>query len=363
MHSSLKSNPSSRLFLNPSKSTPTRYPIFTFPGKSSPNKSLRTSIDVQQEGASKKEEEHLLPSNGNRRLPIVIKTSGRVSRYFLKGDSFELVCLDDDTTSFSHVGFLKLIKLSSSAAKDFFIPKQVSDSYVSYVKWKFLHRVFSSALQVLATQAMFRAIGIGQSRSLASSAAFNWILKDGLGRLCRCIYTASLASAFDTNLKRVRFSTSLLFSLSIGVELMTPLFPRYFLLLASIANIAKQISLSCYLATGVITPRIFSLVCFRMVPIDDDEKKCNSRNLELLEAVNSSGKLFISHTALSGKIVLRCAIGAPLTEEKHVTETWKFPENCLLSAGFSFQGLSFNRWTPMGREPPIGGTLIVVNFM
>ncbi|KAG2302945.1 hypothetical protein Bca52824_031596, partial [Brassica carinata] len=73
----------------------------------------------------------------------------------------------------------------------------------------------------------------------------------------------------------------------------------------------------------VITPRIFALVCFRMVPIDNDEKNCNHRNRELLEAVNSSGKLFISHTALSGKIVLRCAIGAPLTEEKHVKETWK----------------------------------------
>uniref|UniRef100_M4F6H3 Tyrosine decarboxylase n=1 Tax=Brassica campestris TaxID=3711 RepID=M4F6H3_BRACM len=73
----------------------------------------------------------------------------------------------------------------------------------------------------------------------------------------------------------------------------------------------------------VITPRIFSLVCFRMVPIDDDEKKCNSRNLELLEAVNSSGKLFISHTALSGKMVLRFSIGAPLTEQKHVKEAWK----------------------------------------
>ncbi|CAH8295412.1 unnamed protein product [Eruca vesicaria subsp. sativa] len=46
----------------------------------------------------------------------------------------------------------------------------------------------------------------------------------------------------------------------------------------------------------VITPRIFSLVCFRMVPVDNDEKKCNDRNRELLEAVNSSGKLFIIHT-------------------------------------------------------------------
>lgn len=48
---------------------------------------------------------------------------------------------------------------------------------------------------------MFRAIGIGYSRSLPSAAALNWVLKDGLGRFSRCIYTASLASAFDTNLK------------------------------------------------------------------------------------------------------------------------------------------------------------------
>lgn len=48
---------------------------------------------------------------------------------------------------------------------------------------------------------MFRAIGIGYKSSLPSAAALNWVLKDGLGRLSRCIYTARLASAFDTNLK------------------------------------------------------------------------------------------------------------------------------------------------------------------
>lgn len=56
----------------------------------------------------------------------------------------------------------------------------------------------------------------------------------------------------------------------------------------------------------VITPRIFSLVCFRIVPTDNDEKKCNSRNLELLEAVNSSGKLFISHTVSTDFSFLLC---------------------------------------------------------
>lgn len=182
---------------------------------------------------------------------------------------------------------------------------------------------------------MFRAIGIGYSRSLPAAAALNWLLKEGLGRLSRCIYTASLASAFDTNLKvwlllhsniwserlssigfiyifmawnffiwgcckhctlvvllklnkvrnsviwtpcalecdsfrlqqliyllffhlkRVRFSTSVLFSLSLGVELLTPAFPQYFLVLASLANMAKQISLACYLATGVRTETLF----------------------------------------------------------------------------------------------------------
>ncbi|XP_054824695.1 protein root UVB sensitive 4 isoform X2 [Prosopis cineraria] len=143
---------------------------------------------------------------------------------------------------------------------DFLIPQQVADSYMDYVKWKFLHRVFSSALQVLATQAMFKAIGVGHSYSLPSSAALNWVLKDGIGRLSRCIYTASLASAFDTNLKRVRFSTSILFVASIGLELLTPAFPQYFLLLATIANIAKQISLACYLATRSAVHQSFAVV-------------------------------------------------------------------------------------------------------
>ncbi|GMY27445.1 protein root UVB sensitive 4-like [Fagus crenata] len=48
-------------------------------------------------------------------------------------------------------GFRKMFRLCGSAFRDFFIPKQVSGNYMDYVKWKFLHRVFSLALQVLAT--------------------------------------------------------------------------------------------------------------------------------------------------------------------------------------------------------------------
>ncbi|KAF7825728.1 protein root UVB sensitive 4 isoform X1 [Senna tora] len=221
--------------------------------------SLRTSVDCESDGGGVEE--------GPRgvspvRLPFVIRSPAKVSRYLWDGDCLQLVSVDGGASSFEfefESGFRKLFRICSFAVRDFFIPQQVAENYLDYVKWKFLHRVFSSALQVLATQAMFRAIGVGYSYSLPSAAALNWVLKDGIGRLSRCIYTASLASAFDTNLKRVRFSTSVLFVASVGLELLTPAFPQYFLLLATIANIAKQISLACYLATRSAVHQSFAV--------------------------------------------------------------------------------------------------------
>ncbi|XP_042066065.1 protein root UVB sensitive 4-like [Salvia splendens] len=217
------------------------------------------------------EEEKIKPLHFGREspkkfdLPVVVHRSGTILRYYWDGHEMQLVSVGGVSqfsiwkfSSFED-GMKKVGRVCGVAIRNFFLPREVNENYMKYVKWKFLHRVFSSALQVLATQAMFRAIGMGYSRSLPSAAALNWVLKDGLGRLSRCIYTASLASDFDTNLKRVRFSTSILCSLSIGVELLTPAYPAHFLLLATIANIAKQISLACYLSTGTAVHRSFAI--------------------------------------------------------------------------------------------------------
>ncbi|KAK4760868.1 hypothetical protein SAY87_005761 [Trapa incisa] len=249
-----------RLLGNP-KSTP-RFPALVG--------SLRTPLHFESGEGEREVRKDYLPGGISSvvRLPVVITRSCEVSRYVWDGTCLRLVSFGGSGSDGGAVPFYlgdlgdgarRAARASAAAARDFFLPKLVTSNYVEYVKWKFLHRVFSSALQVIATQAMFRAIGIGYSRSLPSAAALNWVLKEGLGRLSRCIYTASLASAFDTNLKRVRFSTSVLFSLSLGVELLTPAFPQYFLLLATIANIAKQISLACYLATGSAVHRSFAL--------------------------------------------------------------------------------------------------------
>ncbi|MHC4161918.1 MAG: pyridoxal-dependent decarboxylase [Planctomycetota bacterium] len=70
----------------------------------------------------------------------------------------------------------------------------------------------------------------------------------------------------------------------------------------------------------VCAPRRLALVCFRRRSSDED-------NRALLERVNRSGKVYLSHTALRGpdgaeRLVLRLAIGAPGTEEHHVRAAW-----------------------------------------
>jgi aromatic-L-amino-acid/L-tryptophan decarboxylase len=65
----------------------------------------------------------------------------------------------------------------------------------------------------------------------------------------------------------------------------------------------------------VSAPRLFSLVCFRREGSDED-------NEALLERVNASGEVFLSHTRLDGRYVLRLAIGNARTTEEDVRLAW-----------------------------------------
>ncbi|KAK8951502.1 Tyrosine decarboxylase 1 [Platanthera zijinensis] len=73
----------------------------------------------------------------------------------------------------------------------------------------------------------------------------------------------------------------------------------------------------------VVAPQAFSLVCFRLIPPPNHHENSDTLNYSLMNSTNSSGKIFLSHTVLSGMFVLRLAVGAPLTEERHINEAWK----------------------------------------
>jgi aromatic-L-amino-acid decarboxylase len=65
-------------------------------------------------------------------------------------------------------------------------------------------------------------------------------------------------------------------------------------------------------------PRHFSVVCFRLAGEDADE-----RNRALLERVNASGEIFISHCVLNGRYTLRLAVGVMSTTEDDVRRAWE----------------------------------------
>ena len=66
----------------------------------------------------------------------------------------------------------------------------------------------------------------------------------------------------------------------------------------------------------VCAPRPFSTVCFRRHGSDEE-------NAAILERANASGEIFISHTRLNGRYVLRLAIGSDRTTEADVRLAWE----------------------------------------
>ncbi len=72
-----------------------------------------------------------------------------------------------------------------------------------------------------------------------------------------------------------------------------------------------------------LAPTPFSTVCFRACPRHLTGKELDDFNAALLEAVNATGRAYLSHTRLRDRYTLRMAIGNLRTTENHVQQTWE----------------------------------------
>ncbi len=74
-----------------------------------------------------------------------------------------------------------------------------------------------------------------------------------------------------------------------------------------------------------VAPVPFSVVCFRAKPRDLTltASELDAFNERLMEAVNASGDVFLSHTRLNGMLVLRLAIGHLRTTAQHTARAWE----------------------------------------
>jgi aromatic-L-amino-acid/L-tryptophan decarboxylase len=66
----------------------------------------------------------------------------------------------------------------------------------------------------------------------------------------------------------------------------------------------------------IAAPAPLNLVCFRLRASDEANQK-------LMDALNRSGDLYLTHTKLDGKLTLRLCVSQTNTTERHVTNAWK----------------------------------------
>jgi aromatic-L-amino-acid decarboxylase len=63
-------------------------------------------------------------------------------------------------------------------------------------------------------------------------------------------------------------------------------------------------------------PAPLNLICFR-------HRDGDAVNQALMERLNASGDLYLTHTRLDGKLTLRLCVGQTNTEARHVEKAWQ----------------------------------------
>ncbi len=72
----------------------------------------------------------------------------------------------------------------------------------------------------------------------------------------------------------------------------------------------------------VMAPVPFSLVVFRHLPPGAGDAEADAHNERVMAAVNATGRVFLSHTRVRGRVALRVAVGNLRTTGAHLAEAW-----------------------------------------
>ncbi|XP_071849828.1 RUS family member 1-like isoform X2 [Apostichopus japonicus] len=120
-------------------------------------------------------------------------------------------------------------------------PESVSSDYLTYQIWDTVQAFSSSITGTLATHAMLKGVGVGDETASAAAATITWLLKDGTGMVGRIVFAWYRGTSLDSEAKTWRLFADVLNDLATCVELVSPLFPGYFTLIACISGLMKSI--------------------------------------------------------------------------------------------------------------------------
>lgn len=120
-------------------------------------------------------------------------------------------------------------------------PVSVAPEYFAYVKWLFASSVIGSTIYVMTMSALLQSVNVS-SNAVGIAAGVSWVLKDGLGSLGMILSSYFLGDRFDEDTKRSRWRADVLANVGAGLELLTAVFPQFFVVLATVGNVLKGIS-------------------------------------------------------------------------------------------------------------------------
>ncbi|KAK9291085.1 hypothetical protein L1049_009272 [Liquidambar formosana] len=183
--------------------------------------------------------------------------NGTAKRYILDDESQLQTFLEEhksvsNRSQASHFSYMELSWLPD-VVKDFILPAgfpgSVSDDYLEYLLLQFPTNVTAWICQTLVTSSLLKAVGIGSfsgttaaASAAASAAAIRWVSKDGIGAVGRLFIGGRFGNLFDDDPKQWRMYADIIGSAGSIFDLSTPLYPAYFLPLASLGNLAKALA-------------------------------------------------------------------------------------------------------------------------
>jgi aromatic-L-amino-acid decarboxylase len=84
-----------------------------------------------------------------------------------------------------------------------------------------------------------------------------------------------------------------------------------------------------------LAPVPFSTICFRWRPSDwsGSDGDLDDANAAIMDAVNRTGEVFLSHTRLAGRFTIRVSLGNLRTEARHVEHAWALLREAAATVG------------------------------
>uniref|UniRef100_A0ACD5VIZ9 Uncharacterized protein n=2 Tax=Avena sativa TaxID=4498 RepID=A0ACD5VIZ9_AVESA len=192
------------------------------------------------------------PGDSEKARSVLVERyrDGVAKRYLLDGDSKLQVQLEKHEASTSTLEDEQPSSSSSvpRAIRDFVLPagfpESVSDDYLQYMLLQFPTNVTGWICHTLVTSSLLKAVGVGSftgTSAAASAAAIRWVSKDGIGAFGRLLIGGRFGTLFDDDPKKWRMYADFIGSAGSIFDLTTPLYPGYFLPLASLGNLAKAV--------------------------------------------------------------------------------------------------------------------------